>query len=139
MAKKSKDVYGADGQSNLLTFDPAKLTLVTDESSPLYDPRVNLPVDEAMARNIDYQGVIEPIGVSKNPETVKPKSCSGASGSKPPSSPTRGDVSAELQSAWCLASSTTANARMRWMPSLAKTKPAPPTRLLAVPRKCADT
>lgn len=69
MAKKSKDVYGADGQSNLLTFDPAKLTLVTDESSPLYDPRVNLPVDEAMARNIDYQGVIEPIGVSKNPET----------------------------------------------------------------------
>lgn len=69
MAKKSKDVYGADGQSNLLTFDPEKLTLVTDESSPLYDPRVHLPVDEAMARNIDYQGVLEPIGVSKNPET----------------------------------------------------------------------
>lgn len=69
MAKKSKDVYGADGQSNLLNFDPAKLTLVTDESSPLYDPRVHLPVDEAMARNIDYQGVLEPIGVSKNPET----------------------------------------------------------------------
>lgn len=69
MAKKSKDVYGADGQSNLLTFDPEKLTLVTDESSPLYDPQVHLPVDEAMARNIDYQGVLEPIGVSKNPET----------------------------------------------------------------------
>lgn len=69
MAKKSKDVYGADGQSNLLTFDPDKLILVTDESSPLYDPRVHLPVDEAMARNIDYQGVLEPIGVSKNPET----------------------------------------------------------------------
>lgn len=34
MAKKSKDVYGADGQSNLLNFDPDKLTLVTDESSP---------------------------------------------------------------------------------------------------------
>lgn len=69
MAKKSKDVYGADGQSNLLNFDPAKLTLVTDESSPLYDPRVHLPVDEAMARNIDYQGVLEPVAVSKNPET----------------------------------------------------------------------
>ncbi|WP_348995947.1 ParB/RepB/Spo0J family partition protein [Achromobacter sp. HNDS-1] len=69
MAKKSKDVYGADGQSNLLTFDPDKLTLVTDESSPLYDPRVHLPVDEALARNIDFQGVLEPIGVSKNPET----------------------------------------------------------------------
>lgn len=69
MAKKSKDVYGADGQSNLLNFDPTKLVLVTDEASPLYDPRVHLPVDEAMARNIDYQGVLEPIGVSKNPET----------------------------------------------------------------------
>ncbi|WP_088148162.1 ParB/RepB/Spo0J family partition protein [Achromobacter denitrificans] len=69
MAKKSKDVYGADGQSNLLNFDPDKLTLVTDESSPLYDPRVHLPVDEALARNIDFQGVLEPVGVSKNPET----------------------------------------------------------------------
>lgn len=69
MAKKSKDVYGAEGQSNLLTFDPDKLVLVTDESSPLYDPRVHLPVDEAMARNIDYQGMLEPVAVSKNPET----------------------------------------------------------------------
>lgn len=69
MAKKSKDVYGADGQSNLLNFDPAKLALVTDESSPLYDKRVHLPVDEMLARNIDYQGVLEPIAVSKNPET----------------------------------------------------------------------
>ena len=69
MAKKSKDVYGADGQSNLLNFDPAKLVLVTDEASPLYDQRVHLPVDEAMARNIDYQGVLEPVAVSKNPET----------------------------------------------------------------------
>lgn len=43
--------------------------LVTDESSPLYDPRVHLPVDEAMARNIDYQGMLEPVAVSKNPET----------------------------------------------------------------------
>lgn len=69
MAKKSKDVYGAEGQSNLLNFDPTKLVLVTDETNPLYDPRVDLPVDEALARNIDYQGVLEPIGVSKNPET----------------------------------------------------------------------
>lgn len=69
MAKKSKDVYGAEGQSNLLNFDPAKLTLVTDENSPLYDARVHLPVDEALARNINYQGVLEPIAVSKNPET----------------------------------------------------------------------
>ncbi|MNY06094.1 hypothetical protein D3C86_1388360 [compost metagenome] len=42
MAKKSKDVYAADCQSNLLNFDPAKLALITDETSPLYDPRVHL-------------------------------------------------------------------------------------------------
>lgn len=69
MAKKSKDVYGADGQSNLLNFDPTKLVLVTDTTSPLYAPRVHLLVDEALARNIDYQGVLEPIAASKNPET----------------------------------------------------------------------
>ncbi|MPS30519.1 MAG: hypothetical protein E2576_14405 [Alcaligenaceae bacterium] len=69
MAKKSKDVYGSDGQTNLLTFDPERLVLVTDEMSPLYDDRVNLPVDDALARNIDYQGVLEPIAIAKNPET----------------------------------------------------------------------
>lgn len=69
MAKNSIQAYGASGKTNLLFFDPAALTLVTDLSSPLYDERVNLPVDEDLARNIDYQGVIEPIIVSKNPET----------------------------------------------------------------------
>lgn len=43
--------------------------LVTEPNSPLYDERVHLPEDEDMARNIDYQGVLEPIAVSKNPET----------------------------------------------------------------------
>lgn len=69
MAKNSIDAYGASGKTNLLFFDPASLTLVTDVDSPLYDPRVHLPVDEDLARNIDYQGVIEPVIVSKNPET----------------------------------------------------------------------
>lgn len=69
MAKNSIDAYGASGKTNLLFFDPDVLVLVTDEQSPLYDPRVHLPADEALARNIDYQGVIEPIAVQKNPET----------------------------------------------------------------------
>lgn len=69
MAKNSIEAYGASGKTNLLFFDPSALTLVTDVDSPLYDPRVNLPVDEDLARNIDYQGVIEPVIVSKNPET----------------------------------------------------------------------
>ncbi|NYH21411.1 ParB/RepB/Spo0J family partition protein [Paraburkholderia bryophila] len=69
MAKNSIDAYGASGKTNVLFFDPAVLVLVVDESSPLYDPRVHLPVDEDLARNIDYQGVIEPILIQKNPET----------------------------------------------------------------------
>lgn len=59
MAKKSKDAYGAEGQSNLLNFDPARLTLVTDENSPLYDSRVNLPVDEALAHRHYDRGRIK--------------------------------------------------------------------------------
>lgn len=69
MAKNSIDVYGAKGKGNLLDFDPDDLTLVTDESHPLYDSRVHLPLDESMVRNIDFQGVLVPIEVTKNPET----------------------------------------------------------------------
>ncbi|MFQ1084918.1 ParB/RepB/Spo0J family partition protein [Bordetella trematum] len=69
MAKNSIDAYGASGKTNVLFFDPDALTLVEDPQSPLYDERVHLPVDEPLARNIDYQGVLEPVAVSKNPET----------------------------------------------------------------------
>lgn len=70
MAKNSIDAYNASGKTNLLFFAPEALTLVTDETSPLYDPRVHLPVDENLARNIDHQGVLQPIAVQKNPETA---------------------------------------------------------------------
>ncbi|WCM21395.1 ParB N-terminal domain-containing protein [Paraburkholderia bryophila] len=69
MAKNSIEAYGASGKTNLLFFNPEVLTLVVDEASPLFDKRVHLPVDEDLARNIDYQGVLEPIAVQKNPET----------------------------------------------------------------------
>ncbi|WP_213306039.1 ParB/RepB/Spo0J family partition protein [Paraburkholderia sacchari] len=69
MAKNSIDVYGAKSKSNLMGFDPDELVLVTDETHPLYDSRVHLPLDENMVRNIDYQGVIQPIEVCKNVET----------------------------------------------------------------------
>jgi ParB family transcriptional regulator, chromosome partitioning protein len=69
MAKNSIEAYGAAGKTNLLYFDPDKLTLVTDEASPLYDPRVHLPVDQDLARNIDFQGVLEPVAIVKNAET----------------------------------------------------------------------
>jgi ParB family chromosome partitioning protein len=55
-------------------FDPEVLILVTDEKSPLYDDRINLPVDEALVLNIMFapdgvpQGVLEPVNTWRNPE-----------------------------------------------------------------------
>jgi ParB family chromosome partitioning protein len=69
MGKSSKNANRARGSTNLLMYLPEDLTLVTDETHPLYDPRVHLPVSEAMVRNIIEMGVIEPVIVSKNPET----------------------------------------------------------------------
>jgi ParB family chromosome partitioning protein len=69
MAKNSIDAYGALGKSNVLYFDPEALVLVTDEASPLYDPRVHLPVSEPLVLNIKALGVLQAITVAKNPET----------------------------------------------------------------------
>ena len=69
MAKDSKLVYGASGKSNVLTFEPENLHLVTDKTHPLYDERIHLPISEAMVLNIMDQGVLEPIIVWKDPET----------------------------------------------------------------------
>lgn len=40
MAKDSKLVYGASGKTNVLTFEPENLHLVTDKTHPLYDERI---------------------------------------------------------------------------------------------------
>lgn len=69
MAKNSIDAYGASGKTNVLMFEPENLHIVTDKVHPLYDERINLPIDEAMVLNIIDQGVIEPIVVWKDPET----------------------------------------------------------------------
>jgi len=69
MAKNSIDAYGAEGKSNVLFFDPEKLVLVTDKASPLYDPRVHLPVSEPLVLNIMAMGVLQAISVAKNTET----------------------------------------------------------------------
>lgn len=69
MSKNSVDAYGAEGKSNVLFFDPDALKLVDDPAHPLYDERVNLPLDEAMVLNIMTFGVKQAIGVWKDPET----------------------------------------------------------------------
>lgn len=67
-SKNSVDVYGASGKTNVLTFEPEKLHLVTDKTHPLYDERILLPLEESMILNIMDQGVLEPIIVWKDPE-----------------------------------------------------------------------
>ncbi|HBW7160890.1 TPA: hypothetical protein MFC29_003330 [Klebsiella pneumoniae] len=69
MAKNSIEVYGASGKTNVLTFEPEHLHLITDKTHPLYDERVHLPIDEGMVLNIKELGVLEPIIVWKDPET----------------------------------------------------------------------
>lgn len=51
-------------------FDPQELVLIRDKEHPLYDPRVELPVDDALVESImfDSQGVIKPIVITKDGE-----------------------------------------------------------------------
>lgn len=53
-------------RANMFMVEPEQLTLVTDDNHPLYDPRVNLPVDENLVRNVMVFGVKEPVLVRKN-------------------------------------------------------------------------
>jgi ParB family chromosome partitioning protein len=67
--KSSKGAYGAEAEVKGLSFDPAKLVLVTDPANPLYDARVHLPINEAMVLSIMEHGVKLNVTVYKNPET----------------------------------------------------------------------
>ena len=79
MPKASRDSLNAKGKRDCYMFDPEDLVLVTDDKSPLYDERINLPVDEALVLNIMFvpnggsapQGVIEPVNGMRNTETGK--------------------------------------------------------------------
>lgn len=61
-----KEDIGFEGKQDVYGMDPDKLVLITDPSDPLYDPRVDWPVDEALAKNIAKFGVLEPIKVRRN-------------------------------------------------------------------------
>lgn len=50
---------------NAFSFEPEKLVLVSDSTHPLYDPRMELPLDEGLVKNIMCYGVIEPIVIAK--------------------------------------------------------------------------
>jgi ParB family chromosome partitioning protein len=68
-SKNSKDVYGAEGKSNVLFFNPDKLVIVTDPKRRLFDRRGLSTPSEEFVLNVMTHGVHTPIGVWKNPET----------------------------------------------------------------------
>jgi len=60
-------------RGNLFSVDPTFPQIVgidtkhkTSKEHPLYDPRIKLPVDEALVRNIMVYGVIDPVKVCKD-------------------------------------------------------------------------
>jgi ParB family chromosome partitioning protein len=57
-------------RANLYNYNPTDLVLVDNEDHELYDPRINLPLDEGLVRNIMVNGVIEPVVVNKAPDGV---------------------------------------------------------------------
>lgn len=71
MAKNSIDAYGASGKTNVLTFEPENLHLVTDKTHPLYDERIHLPISEATGadRTVEVRYVAPPgyVMVPKEP------------------------------------------------------------------------
>ena len=61
MGSDSAKKYNAGGRTDAFLFDPENLVIVADKKHPLYDERVEWPVDEALVLNIMVNGVIEPI------------------------------------------------------------------------------
>jgi ParB family transcriptional regulator, chromosome partitioning protein len=66
MSSDAKKNCNAEGRDDLLWFDPEKLVVVEDQNHPLYDSRVNLPIDESMILDVMYRGVHTPIQVRRN-------------------------------------------------------------------------
>ena len=62
-----RDLLDARSEPRYFTFDTDQLTLVTDKKHHLYDPRVELPVDEALVESILIFGVLDPIKIWRDP------------------------------------------------------------------------
>ncbi len=58
-------------RSDMFRLLPEQLTLITDKYHPLYDPRVEEPLDEGLIANIAMYGVLEPIIVRKNGDKIE--------------------------------------------------------------------
>lgn len=57
--------------ASIPSIDPDLLIVVTDKDHVLYDVRVELPIDEALVKSIIVHGVIEPVKVRRDGETLE--------------------------------------------------------------------
>ena len=64
MGAKSKTAFNTS-RLNAFSFNPKELVLVEDETDPLFDPRIKMPLDDALVKNIMFQGIIEPVVITK--------------------------------------------------------------------------
>lgn len=73
MVKQAKPKQAIEGASRLNAFamDPEDLILIEDKAHPLYDPRVNLPINEGMVRSIMQNNVIKAIIVRKDGKNIE--------------------------------------------------------------------
>jgi len=60
----SNEAFTVKKRSSFL-FNPYDLVLITDENDPLYDPRVHLPIDDGLVKNILKFGVVQPVVITK--------------------------------------------------------------------------
>jgi ParB family chromosome partitioning protein len=58
-------------RTDTFLLPPENLTLVTDLSSALYDPRVHDAPDDALVKNIMVYGVLEPVLIRRNGDAVE--------------------------------------------------------------------
>lgn len=59
------------GRTDLTMVAPEALTVITDPAHPLYDPSVNLPLDEVLIASIGKHGVMKAIEVQRDGEDGK--------------------------------------------------------------------
>lgn len=64
MASYKKGEDGCAGKADLYWFAPESLIVVTDKADPLYDPRVELPVSEALVRSIMRRGILQAVRIT---------------------------------------------------------------------------
>jgi ParB family chromosome partitioning protein len=62
----TKSAFDAKRGGGYFLFDPDELLLQSDKEHPLYDPRIDLPLSEALVLSIDKDGILQPIRVKKD-------------------------------------------------------------------------